>query len=1001
MRDLVACLCPKRILLEQEVDVEVILRTCRTLVLCGHGVWDGNCLGLLRRYIRFFIRQSPFVNDFAVLQKLPLDFIIVDIGEVILIIDVDLAVYERIFRCRYPNGLVLILHFIELRLRVAVRRYEAVHAEVAAVVAIAKVAAVAKELAVHLFIVEILLCIILCIVIPILALQLGNRLGVIQPQHNAVVGCADGRCLAVLCLEFFRRQCLVINARNGDFSIHCAIVLQIDADAEVIRIGANIETTVVGRHQLAIIVDLQSASVVGACDLMPVAHPIAREIKGSRAPAAIIDEEFHTRSAAAAGLQSNLRIALCKEYTVHRSRVRLHHDFKGEVCILSGEDLVINVICFAGNDCITAVGLAGEGSIVRVVCAGRSSQRCSRRVVAQFRDAALARQGIKIDVTGLIDPVPNESAKHVIRAADCIPIFFDIADCVAHCVVIFAHDIGHLAFASISLYGADRGIHVAAHIGAAVLVQTFRMNRAGQIAVLEEPHCAREDIVAAVAVIAHLVADGPCHNRCLILQRLIGRVLAVKQDRIQIVINVVVLAHDRVTFRICLAHHIQAILVAEVIEVFVVRIVRGTDRVEVPCLHHLDVFLIDFLRHIFASERIGIVAVSAAEQQRLAVDGDRLIFRCDPVVVFIYFRAGELDLTEAKLLRNALKQLAGSLVVKVEDQRIEVRVLCAPELRALDQLADVRRCGFACGDCAEVDVHGVVCKDVVALCIKQLNVDGKVRDILRRIVGDHRAQLEVCVRIGLVQVGNHAIVRDMHQRGGIEIDVAEDTAVIDHVLVFHPRAVAEFMYFNSEGVDFALRVQVIGDIKLVRTVAVLTVAHLMSVDIDIISGFHALEGNQHTAVFLKHGRIYGEFLAVETHRVIIGRRLRHTGIIPFLPGHLGIRIDGIVPIAAVLIAGPAARDVYVVPTILGFYLVVGVHKALVQILLGLFRIGHDHELPIFLAGTGKHLDVCGLILRIIHCADHGLVHGFIRNRGCRCGFAVDPHNVPGVFLLAV
>ena len=434
------------------------------------------------------------------------------------------------------------------------------------------------------------------------------------------------------------------------------------------------------------------------------------------------------------------------------------------------------------------------------------------------------------------------------------------------------------------------------------------------------------------------------------------------------------------TFRICLAHHIQAILIAEVIEVFVVRIVRGTDRVEVPCLHHLDVFLIDFLRHIFASERIGIVAVRAAEQQRLAVDGDRLIFRCDPVVVFIYFRAGELDLTEAKLLRNALKQLAGSLVVKVEDQRIEVRVLCAPELRALDQLADVRRCGFACGDCAEVDVHGVVCKDVVALCIKQLNVDGKVRDILRRIVGDHRAQLEVCVRIGLVQVGNHAIVRDMHQRGGVEVDVAEDTAVIDHVLVFHPRAVAEFMYFNSEGVDFALRVQVIGDIKLVRTVAVLTVAHLMSVDIDIISGFHALEGNQHTAVFLKHGRIYGEFLAVETHRVIIGRRLRYAGVVPLLPRHLGIRINGIVPIAAVFITGPAARNFYIVPTVLRFDLIIGVHKAVVQIFLALFRIGYDHELPIFFPGAGKHLDVCGLVLCIIHCAGHSLVHRFIRNR---------------------
>ena len=95
-------------------------------------------------------------------------------------------------------------------------------------------------------------------------------------------------------------------------------------------------------------------------------------------------------------------------------------------------------------------------------------------------------------------------------------------------MVVFAHDIGHFAFARITLYCADRRIHIAAHIGAAVLVQTFRMNRAGQIAVLEEPYCTRENIIAAVTVIAHLVADGPRYNSRLILQRLIGRILTVK-----------------------------------------------------------------------------------------------------------------------------------------------------------------------------------------------------------------------------------------------------------------------------------------------------------------------------------------------------------------------------------------------------------------------------------------------------------------------------------------
>ena len=111
VRDFMACICPERVLLEQEVDVEVILRTprgARSTAGMVTGWWTR--LGLLRRYIRLFIREGSFVNDFAVLQKFPLDFIGVDIGKVVLIIDVDLAVHELVFRSFDPNGLVLILH---------------------------------------------------------------------------------------------------------------------------------------------------------------------------------------------------------------------------------------------------------------------------------------------------------------------------------------------------------------------------------------------------------------------------------------------------------------------------------------------------------------------------------------------------------------------------------------------------------------------------------------------------------------------------------------------------------------------------------------------------------------------------------------------------------------------------------------------------------------------------------------------------------------------------
>ena len=524
-----ASICPPAIILEQEVDVEVILRTCRTPVFCRHCIRNRNRLGFLRRYICLFVREDSFINHFAVLQQLPLDVISIDIREIILVIDVDLAVHELIFRGHHPDRLVLVFYFIELRLRVTVRGYDAVHTEITTVVGIAPVSAVAEELAIHLFIIKILMGIVLCVVVPILLLKLGHRLRVIQPQDHTVIFCANGRSLAVLCLEFLRRQRSVVNTRKRDLAVHGTIVLQIDTNAKIITIGMDIEAAIIGIHQSSVIVDLQSSTVIGTGDLVPIAYPVAREVKGSRIPiCTVIDKEFHAGISTASGLQSNLRIALGDKHAIGCSRIRLYHHFKGKVCIRAGEHSVIDVVGRAGNHGISIVCFACKGSIVCVNCAGCTCHGCYRCIFTQLSDAALAGQGIEVNGTGLVNPVPNEAAEHIVRAADSIPILFQVTDRIAHRMGIFAHDIRHLAFASISLYCTDRRIHIAAHIGSTVLVQTFRMNRASQIAVLEEPHQARENIVTAVAVIAHLIADGPCDNRGLILQRLVRGIFTVE-----------------------------------------------------------------------------------------------------------------------------------------------------------------------------------------------------------------------------------------------------------------------------------------------------------------------------------------------------------------------------------------------------------------------------------------------------------------------------------------
>jgi len=81
----------------------------------------------------------------------------------------------------------------------------------------------------------------------------------------------------------------------------------------------------------------------------------------------------------------------------------------------------------------------------------------------------------------------------------------------------------------------------------------------------------------------------------------------------------------------------------------------------------------------------------------------------------------------------------------------------------------------------------------------------------------------------------------MYQRSGIEIYITENSSVIIKILILHPCAVAEFMYFYSQKVSFAVFCQIICDIKTMGRVAVLAVANFLAVNVYIVCGFNALE----------------------------------------------------------------------------------------------------------------------------------------------------------------
>src|SRR5699024_9883902 len=125
--------------------------------------------------------------------------------------------------------------------------------------------------------------------------------------------------------------------------------------------------------------------------------------------------------------------------------------------------------------------------------------------------------------TGLVHPVPDEAAQHVVAGTDGIPVLLDVAHGVAHGVVVLAHHIGHV-LPGLALDGAHGGIHVTAHIGAVGSVRALTVHRTGGIVVLEVPDQIIEHVVGivGVALVVVLVAGGPGHNGADVLQTVEG-----------------------------------------------------------------------------------------------------------------------------------------------------------------------------------------------------------------------------------------------------------------------------------------------------------------------------------------------------------------------------------------------------------------------------------------------------------------------------------------------
>ena len=120
------------------------------------------------------------------------------------------------------------------------------------------------------------------------------------------------------------------------------------------------------------------------------------------------------------------------------------------------------------------------------------------------------------------------------------------------------------------------------------------------------------------------------------------------------------------SFKIRLIHHIDTILVAQFIYIWIIRIMTGTDRVEIELLHQADISLHFLSGNRLTAEFAMIVTIDTIELHRHTIDQKLLI---------LY-----LDVAESYLAAASLYTLAFR-VQQAQHQSIQIWCLRSPLCR--------------------------------------------------------------------------------------------------------------------------------------------------------------------------------------------------------------------------------------------------------------------------------------------------------------------------------
>ena len=403
--------------------------------------------------------------------------------------------------------------------------------------------------------------------------------------------------------------------------------------------------------------------------------------------------------------------------------------------------------------------------------------------------------------------------------------------------------------------------HVAGIIVTAVVDNPLVMHQAGGIFLPVEPgHLI--DILAAEG----FISAGPDQNRRMVFISLVHGIYPV-QHHIQpfrmiagyhpgeIRIAGPQAVPGSVGLQIVFRDHVKPVFVTQIINAHRIRIMTGTDGVDIVLLHSDDIlhqFLPGYAPSCPGTE---LMAVHAFKHDTFSVKGHDMILH--------------LKTAEAYPLGDHLCQLS-LLIIYFQGQIIQIGFLRAPQKRLFHLhhidafLCQIR---FQCFHCFPIPGEG----HTHLSCLCGLCHDFQIR-----------------MGKGIVQQRPHPQIRHMDLRNGVQIHIPVNTGEPEEILVLAPAAAGPLEHLRRQFIFSILQVR--RQLKLGRCEAVLTVAHKLSVQPYGNAAFRPLEGDvqRFPLHILRHFKI----LHIAGHRIEAGGNLSRLQFLMALPGILHIGVLG-------------------------------------------------------------------------------------------------------------